>query len=149
MTPPIKTLLVLPHVGTRARVLGPGVLLRTARGHYGWVATVQGQPWITFDNGNTGGGPGRHDMLVLVRDGVEVHEGIDRLRRVADADPACGQSKRIHVALIDGDIAAALGREPGMPPAEAVDRLRSVLRYFGTLVILDGDGGPLYPETDE
>lgn len=56
-----------------------------------------------------------------------------------------GVEVRVRAELLVCEIAVLLGHEPGMDPAVALDRLRSIVAPLGTLVLLDADGAEVTP----
>lgn len=82
----ISTILLRPHAGARERLLAPGapVWVTGARREVGW--TVTNRPTVAFESGTYYDLSDYHTPhLVLARDGAEVYEGTDRLRRVLAA----------------------------------------------------------------
>ena len=155
----ISTILLLPHETTREQLLAPGApvccwLATTSLDEptratvrvfaFGWsVGGKDRMVWWPHDNEFTPEGEEMRGIhLTLACDGAEVYEGTDRLRHVAEASPACGQAQRIHVGMIGLEIAVLLGREPGLDPAVALERLRSIVAPLGTLLLLDSEGNP-------
>lgn len=81
---PLARIAILPSLEHQAVLLRPGVPL-VHQGRVGWIATNDGTPYVVFDDGGEGRRPRATDLLLLARDGAEVYEGTDRLRRVLAA----------------------------------------------------------------
>ena len=125
----VVTILLLPHDAHRTALLAPGVLLRSQNRRYGWVATVQGTPWLVFDDGEAGRRPGgrERDHLVLARDRAVVLEGVDRLGR------------HMYDVHVQACVEALLGVEQVHGYVDRNEALE-VLGRLGTIVLIDAEG---------
>lgn len=127
----IFTILLLPHAGTRERLLAqyaPSAYRLPEKPEAGWVfgTVVAGGLHYADDDGwetDPTNGWSEH-ALVLARSGAVVPEGSDRLFRVAD----------VSVPFDDALLAVINGG------AWDVSNLVAVLAPLGTLLLLDADG---------
>lgn len=133
---PISTILLLPHAPVRERLLAPHApsCRRIAPGRMLSWGTLVGEPGdVRHCVANAGSCPvDEHVYLSLARDGGEVYEGVDRLRRVI------GPEKPYEKVL-----SKKFAIPTGLPfQLHAVFRLASYAQWrdLGTLVLLDEHG---------
>lgn len=156
----IAHILLVPHESTRAALLAPGAPVWIAAyleesAEFGW--TVDPATPAADDSDDPDGYDPRERIkvawpslgvagavasalhLVLARDVAEVYEGTDRAGRASGA-LVRGVEARVRAASLAFEVSVLLGHEPGMDPAVALERLRSIVAPLGTLLLLDADG---------